>query len=383
MNIFKELLSKPQFSHLSSLITGNLHGYGEIRKIADFFSDKDQSSLSRFMLSDAWDHEEINNHRISYAKEIADQKYKEYYSLIIDDGVTMKYGKQLPGIGFYFSHTEGRIVWGQTILTSHLICGDLDIPLYADVYLKENQISHETPEFRSKIKIAEDHIAKFPKITGKKGVVIADSWFSSKGLIQKTIESGFIGLFGIKSNRTLEENNQFIQVRDICKNAKFSPVKAKNNHFRCITMKTKLKTGNIPVKLLISQKYDPKKKKWGSNHYIVSTDVEMRAFTMLYLYLERWKIETFYKFSKEELGFKINRNNSYLSFLRFIYVIFHSFTYLALRNCNLSVLFENAKSNYHSKNLFVKANMWLLILWSINKAAEGFSLIEIRQKLAL
>ena len=77
INIFKEQLSKPQFSHLSSLIMGNLHGYGEIRKIADLFSDKDQSSLTRFMLSKAWDHEGINETRISFAKEIADQKCKK------------------------------------------------------------------------------------------------------------------------------------------------------------------------------------------------------------------------------------------------------------------------------------------------------------------
>lgn len=383
MKIYEDCLSKPQFNHLSSLITGNLHGLGEIRKIADKFSDKDQSSLTRFMLSEAWDHEKVNENRVSYAKEIGNQKYKKYYSMVIDDGVTIKYGKQLPGIGYYFSHKDGKTVWGQTVLTSHLISGNIDIPLYAEVYLKKNQISEETPKFRSKIEMAQDHIDKFPKIKGREGVVITDSWYPSEPLIKKTIENGFTGLYAIKANRKLWENNKFVQAKDICKKTKFKPVKVNGGHFRYILLKTKLQTGNIPVVLLISQKYDREKRIWGSNHYTISTNLEMRAFTMLYLYLERWKIETFYKFVKDELGFKINRNISYLSFLRFIYIIFMSFTYLALKRNDLFIYYELTKSHYDSKNVFMKSCMWLLIVWSIHKAKEGYSLIDIRQELAL
>ena len=383
INIFKDQLTKPQFHHISSLIMGNLHGHGRIRRIADSFSDRDQSSLSRFLLSDAWDHEIINDTRISFANEIGKQKYKKYYSLIIDDGVTVKYGKQLPGVGYYYSHKEGKTVWGQTVLTSHLITGGLDIPLHADVYLKKNQITDKTPKFRSKIEIAIDHIDKFCKIKGQEGVVISDSWFSSESLILKTIEKGFIGLYAIKANRKIKYGDKFVQVTKVSNNSKFDLVTVKGSLYRYFEMKTNLNTGNIPVKLLISQLYDPKNDEWSNNHYLISTDVEMKAFTMLYLYAERWKIESFYKFVKEELGFKANQHNSYLSFLRFIYIIFMSFTYLALQRCKLSIFYQATKSHYESKTNFMKLCTWLLIVWCIHKALEGESLIDIRLKLAL
>ena len=82
IHIFKGDLTKPRLNPFSSLIMANLHGHGRIRKIADLFSNRDQSSISRFLLSNAWDHEKINDIRISFANEIGKQKYKKYYSMI-------------------------------------------------------------------------------------------------------------------------------------------------------------------------------------------------------------------------------------------------------------------------------------------------------------
>lgn len=381
--VFKHKLSKPQFNHFSSLILGNLHGLGEIRKIADLYSDKDQSSLSRFLLSNAWNHEEINDTRISHAKEIGNQRYKKYCSVIIDDTVTQKYGKELPGVGFYFSHAEGRVIWGQNVISSHLLVGDLDLPLFADLYLKENQITNNTPEFRSKIDIAIEHIEKFPRIQNKEVVVISDSWFPSEEYLKTTIRNGFTALSAIKSNRKVLGDCGYEQVCDIRINIDFSPVKVKGIHYRYIMIKTKLQTGKISVNLIISQRYNRKKREWEAKKYLISTNTNMRASEMLYLYSERWKIETFYQIVKKELGFKINRNTSYLSCLRLIYIIFMSYTFLMLQSCKLSIYFEGCKTIYQQKEDFKKEYLWSIILWSILKALNGMSLIDIRLKLRL
>jgi len=213
LNIFKEQLSKPQFSNFSDLLQGLLLGHGQVSEIADLCSDKDASTLTRFLAKSPWDHELLNEQRISFCNEIALQQFMRYAVYIIDDGVTKKYGNQLPGIGRFWSNTEKKTTWGQNLISSHLLLGDLEIPLFADLYRKWEELPLVVPNFRSKVEIALDQLEKFPLIQGKEGIVMTDSWYSSQKLIGGVLQKGLIALMAIKSNRKVSFQEKYFQTR--------------------------------------------------------------------------------------------------------------------------------------------------------------------------
>ena len=101
-NNFENDLSKPQFDHFQSWISGILNGLFEGSKISKQFSDKHKSSLTRFMSSDAWDHHELNAQRIGWASNIMSQQYMKYYPLIIDDTINVE--DQDSGKSFILEH---------------------------------------------------------------------------------------------------------------------------------------------------------------------------------------------------------------------------------------------------------------------------------------
>lgn len=66
--------------------------------------------------------------------------------------------------------------------------------------------------------------------------MIGDSWYASRGVIEKSIQNGFTGLFALKSNRKVEMDTQFVSVEKIDENIEFYSVTVKGNEFRCFTM---------------------------------------------------------------------------------------------------------------------------------------------------
>ena len=64
---YKDVFSKPQFSHFSNYVTGLILEDKQftINSISSLFEDaKDQSLLNRFFLSNAWDEEELTLARV-------------------------------------------------------------------------------------------------------------------------------------------------------------------------------------------------------------------------------------------------------------------------------------------------------------------------------
>ncbi len=394
-NFFKHFeteLSKPQFDHFQSWVIGILDGKADATKISRTYSDKHSSSLTRFMNSEAWNDNKLNIQRIGWAANIISQKYMKYYPLIIDDTINEKYGKLLDGVGYHFSHMKGGTVWGQQLVTSHMVLADTDFPLFVDLYRKEEEYEDEK-QFRSKIDIALDQIRKFPRIKGRKGVVITDTWYASVKIMNQTMSSGFHGIFDLKSDRQVNYRGKKYSVSDLAKtrtNTDFDLVKIDGKLYRVWTAKLKVpRVQQRKLRLLISQQdlnYGKKKKKepkWSKFKYLLSTDTSMGPWLIIYLYGKRWRIETFYRFVKNCFDFAGSRLENQTGIQRYFTLAFFAYTFLALTRDPLSYYHEDCKSLYEAQNNLQNQNLEEVIEWIYDKTVQGVDLSEIKANLGL
>jgi len=383
-NVFEQSLSKPQFSHFKSWNLGILHGNAQGSDISRQFSDKSETSVTRFLSQSSWDHHELNNERIDYAKNVLAQEYQRYTPFIIDDTSIEKYGKKLPGIDYQYSHSVGGVIWGQTLVTSHMTVAGNDIPLFVDLYQKNSD--------RSKIDLARAQIKKFslinlPETTTP--VVVTDTWYASKDLINDCVNQDFVLVSQLKRNRKMkpQQTGKWMKIMDIATKLKRSAlrrVKVKGTQFRYAQIQgTTWGLKDHQCKILIVQQFLPGKRKWSKFTFLLSTEASMGAWTLLWIYRSRWTIENFYKFGKEQMGMAESRVLKELALLRFILLLFSSYTYLSLIRCKTSILYRSSSSYYKSQRRTISDCRTQLISWVYIQGQEGRPLEEILLELSL
>jgi len=389
-NTFESDLSIPQFDHFQAWITGILQGTSEATKISGPLSERHPSSLTRFMNSEAWNEDDLNKQRIGWAANIMCQKYMKYYPLIIDDTINQKYGKLLDGAGKHFSHMEGKVVWGQQLVTSHMVLAQADLPLFVDLYRKKEEFKDES-KFRSKIDIALDHIKRFPKIGGRKGVVLTDTWYASVKIINQTLSSGFHGVFDLKCDRQVNYEGVKYSVSDLAEQIEktdFDLVKIDGRLFRVWTAKIKVpRVQQKKSRLLISQQElnsgKNEKRKWSKYKYLLSTDTSMSPWLIIYLYRRRWKVESFYRFVKNCFNFVGVRLEDQMAIQRYFNLVFFAYTYLILTRDPLSSYYYETKSLYDAQKILQDKKLEEVIEWIYDRTMQGIDLSEIKDDLGL
>lgn len=129
--------------------------------------------------------------------------------------------------------------------------------------------------------------------------VMTDSWYSSKNLLKLCRQRGFHFIGAVKSNRKLKFGQHDLQVKEwqaILPKSAFERVKLKDKHYKVWTAKGHLSCGQA-VKTLVNRRIGVKK--W---HYLVCTDLDLSAKTIISCYLVRWEVENFYRAAKQILG---------------------------------------------------------------------------------
>lgn len=391
-NIFNDQLSKPQQAHFQSWILGNLHGQVYGSKVAKSHSNKNATSVTRFLSQGTWDEQALNKQRIHQSLQIVDQYHGKYIPLIIDDSLCEKYGKKLPGAGYHWDHTNNTTTWGQHLVTSHMLLGTVDIPLFVDIYLKEDQFDDKN-EFQSKLQLAQKQIEQFPKFNDKTGVVIGDSWYGSKDVINRVLEQEYQGIFAIKRNRKIKlRDGEHLKVGkkiEVLNEIEAHLVTVEQNMYRVWRYSVHLSGIERDwVSVLICQKLqfqedndDNEVSKWSDHMILMSTDEKMSDHLILKLYEKRWKIEVFYKFSKGCLGLGKSQSRGIRTLLRFLILLFFSYTFLALSRFGNSSLFIPSKSYYDAQSKVIDGCLDQMIIWVYVQATLGIPMDQIRLQL--
>lgn len=379
LNNFKEYLSKPQFNHFQSKIISILNNKPHGSETARFYSGKHETSETRFLTQSPWDAETLTDLRISHAFQVLNQTYHKYVLVVVDDSTSEReYAEELPGIQYHHSDEDDRdYVKGQTIVTTQLVVGDRDFPLYADIYDKNVEGQTKIDLANRQVKRAISLIKPLLKRNQQIKVTV-DSWYNGEPFLSPILSQNLHVVAPLKTNRNVKKHGKWMKIADIAdtiSKQKFKHLKVKGTHYRFIKITGGIKGyGNEKFTILVNQHLQQKEDgsfKWSSVKFLLSTDPSLSAYSIFYIYQRRWKIETFYQFAKYELGIDKSRSFSKRALLRFFLLVYFAFTYLCLAGYELTPLQICDGSYYEVRNTVLRLNRRQLISWVYIQGQEG------------
>lgn len=303
--------NKAQFRHFQHYVIALMIYLGEknlsglSRAIPD---GRNQCSLYRFLSAQDWDAEQVKqirlkmlNRKARRALEAMQRKGKKArVYLIIDDSLVEKTGKTMEGVAKHRSHKDKKqLCLGHVWVTTQLVIAGYSYPLDWAVYRRQDECEQNGVEFVSKPDLAYRMVENYQPLPDTQTYVMSDSWYSSKHLLELCRQRNFHFIGAVKSNRKLELGQHNLQVKEwqaLLPKSAFERVKLKDNRYKVWTASGYLSCGQA-VKALINRRIGVKN--W---HYLISTDLNLSAQTIIACYLVRWEVENFYRAAKQILG---------------------------------------------------------------------------------
>ena len=240
-------------------------------------------------------------------------------TLIIDDTIAPKTGKDIELVSYHFDHKSGKSILGNQCLQMGYHNGINFYPLDMSFHTSNKRPNNKTRDIdkrtngwnrrKEALKKKTDIVIEMVNRAWKQGIdasfVLFDSWFSHDAVIAQIIQIGYGVICRLKRNKAkygykgkqytlkqlwdiVKKDTQWLssqQVKGICVNA------------------TLPKSGNINI-LFISDGH----KQWQA---FLSTDQELEASEILNYYARRWAIEVFFKDAKQMLYLGKEQSNTF------------------------------------------------------------------------
>ncbi|RXI57443.1 IS701 family transposase, partial [Clostridium tetani] len=331
-----------------------------------------------------WDDSLINRNRINYLNLHFSKliKPKSVGFLVIDDTVNPKIqAKKMQGLSYNHSHTEGKNLWSHCIVTSNFVVGDISIPLNYKTYLSnENCIKHNK-SFMGKSDIAVDFITSFEKPANcDKIYCLVDSWYTSQKLVDSTLMQGLHLIGALKSNRKISPLGISMQLKEFGKYINPSTldvVTVKGKKYRVYKYEGKVSKIENALVLIC---YEVDGESFKDPVYLMSTDIELNVQTIIEYYLNRWSIETNYKYLKSHLGFDEYKVQSILSIERYFLLVFLTINFLEIyRIYNINPIYTIGDAIKSMRSLSAKE----LVYFIYAQAKNGIPIETVFDKLKL
>lgn len=299
---FVTILSKPQFAHFEQIIKGML--FSELKSINSYSksSNKNQSSLNRFMNSKSVNDKKINQLLVDFIESKLDSNKEKDF--IFDDTLKRhKYANHIYGLSSHHDHLNGGYSRSHNLVTGGIKQEDYFYPTDCELFQRQVDVC-ESSTFITKIDIA---LAMLDKWLDKVDNVLMDSWYSSQEILGKIVKKEKFFFTMLKKNRNikigrkrvrqLQEWNKYIDPRD------FKIITLGNQTF-AVQVKICILPKVGKVKILFSKFYNKKTCLSKKIHYLCTNNLNLTMEEILIKYKDRWPIETFYKDIKQNLGFE-------------------------------------------------------------------------------
>jgi len=300
---FRQFFSWNQFrrfkQYLSGLVTGRKP---TVRSIASRLVEPvDQSSLNRFLTLYEWDEEKLNRGRLETLQSIEEMRWRVEGVTALDDSLLPKTGRKMPGAGKFWDPSSKSYVHAQCLVTSHYVDLEKDYPVGFRQYFKHGSREARENGFRSKVDLAMELVDECERLGVAAENYVFDAWYLSKRLTSHIETYGKGWVSRLKANRIVyyEERRMTIKAfgKTVPKKA-FKEVRVLDKAYWVHTQVLDInKLGKIRVVIC----YDNKDMK-GEPVYLATNRLYWEEVKVVQCYSLRFRIDTFYKDTKQNLG---------------------------------------------------------------------------------
>jgi SRSO17 transposase len=305
---FEPIFNQSQLRHFAEYLTGLIVSENKtINGINDhFLNHTDQSAKNHFLTDSKWDDTKLTAKRLDLILEQCRMKRVTEGLLVIDDTLAHKTGEHIEAVDWFWDHSNHKYTLSHQVVSSQFVAKDFHVPIDSRLYRKEEDIGKE--HFQSKLDLAVQLIDQAVEVGIPFSRVAGDSWYFCDKIIKHLEHLRKDWIFASKSNRTININNYWIQLKDFVKELKpedFKQVTITKTNGKQLTVFAFSRTVYMRkvgrVKVIISYLKEPLK---GNPFFLVTNRKDWTIDTILSCYAQRWPIETFYKDAKQNLGFE-------------------------------------------------------------------------------
>jgi hypothetical protein len=203
LSCFSETFSRPSFKIFSSFVIGFIqlgkeaHTSSMVQSLSFSFLHRSLSSFTRFLGQNIWAMEEVA--KIALEQFFHTLRIKTHCVLffIVDDTITQKSGKKIPGCGWHRDHAQKGYVFGHQWVLFALLYKDILLPLWAKLYHPKG--TQGFAFFQTKIIMAKRMLQALRLPIPCKVYLLADSWYWAKELAQLCRKYGYYTISQLKT----------------------------------------------------------------------------------------------------------------------------------------------------------------------------------------
>ncbi len=300
--------SARQFAHFVAYLLGLTVGR-EGRNVQDiaalFVRACDQATLNHFLTEAPWSLARLwARHREIVAEAIRRVGARRVF-LSLDDTVSWKrWGLRMEGAGWHYSTTMKALVWGHDAVAALVSAGGEAYVWGIALYRPKRACA--AGAFRTKIDLALAEIETFAPPAGAAATVLADCWYFCHRLARAAEARGFDWVFGCKRNRVVRVAGRRATVSRLIQRLSLDELERVAISGRHYVVASRLVDfpGLGPGQLVIGAEVPKsgRRIRRADLRVIACNRQDWRARTVLSQYVQRHRIEDFFKDAKGHLG---------------------------------------------------------------------------------
>jgi len=304
---FRGCFSSAQFAHFQAYLLGLMLGR-EGRNIQDIAAmypkGCNQATLNHFVAEATWSAEAVWESLRQQVRLFLRRTGTRQVWLSVDDTVSAKpYGRRMEGAGYHYSTSAKRPVWGHDLVAAIVSAGKWAFAWDARMYQGRRQCRGA---FRSKVQMAQDFIRGFVASPPMRVTVLGDAWYFQHRVVAAAQQRGFDWIFGCKRNRRIRHAGGVVSVSQLAKRLPPDQFRRITIHGRQFVVASRVvdipKIGPVQVVLYMEVRAESGRIRRNRLRCIATNRCDWTPRTALAGYMQRQRIEEFFKDAKLHLG---------------------------------------------------------------------------------